>query len=77
VINFQYASVSDAVHALAADRTCRSSRGDCWWGSRKIGDRLSEAFALVSIAAALGLAGDRIKTARLALAGVAHEPHGG
>lgn len=40
----------------------------------KIRDRLSYAFALVSIAAALTLDGDTIKEARLALGGVAHKP---
>jgi xanthine dehydrogenase YagS FAD-binding subunit len=40
----------------------------------KIRDRLSYAFALVSIAAALELEGDKIKQARLALGGVAHKP---
>jgi xanthine dehydrogenase YagS FAD-binding subunit len=40
----------------------------------KIRDRLSYAFALVSIAAALELDGDTIKDARLALGGVAHKP---
>jgi xanthine dehydrogenase YagS FAD-binding subunit len=40
----------------------------------KIRDRLSYAFALVSIAAALEFDGDRIKEARLALGGVAHKP---
>lgn len=40
----------------------------------KIRDRLSYAFALVSVAAALELDGDVIKTARLALGGVAHKP---
>jgi xanthine dehydrogenase YagS FAD-binding subunit len=40
----------------------------------KIRDRLSYAFALVSIAAALELEGDTIKDARLALGGVAHKP---
>ena len=40
----------------------------------KIRDRLSYAFALVSIAAALELEGDTIKTARLALGGIAHKP---
>ena len=40
----------------------------------KIRDRLSYAFALVSVAAALELDGDRIKDARLALGGVAHKP---
>ena len=40
----------------------------------KIRDRLSYAFALVSIAAALDLEGDTIKEARVALGGVAHKP---
>jgi xanthine dehydrogenase YagS FAD-binding subunit len=40
----------------------------------KIRDRLSYAFALVSVAAALELEGDAIKEARLALGGVAHKP---
>lgn len=40
----------------------------------KIRDRLSFAFALVSVAAALELEGDTIKQARLALGGVAHKP---
>jgi xanthine dehydrogenase YagS FAD-binding subunit len=40
----------------------------------KIRDRLSYAFALVSIAAAMELDGDTIKEARLALGGVAHKP---
>jgi xanthine dehydrogenase YagS FAD-binding subunit len=40
----------------------------------KIRDRLSYAFALVSVAAALELQGDTIGEARLALGGVAHKP---
>jgi xanthine dehydrogenase YagS FAD-binding subunit len=40
----------------------------------KIRDRLSYAFALVSVAVALELDGSRIKEARLALGGVAHKP---
>jgi xanthine dehydrogenase YagS FAD-binding subunit len=40
----------------------------------KIRDRLSYAFALVSVAAALELDGSTIKEARLALGGVAHKP---
>jgi xanthine dehydrogenase YagS FAD-binding subunit len=40
----------------------------------KIRDRLSYAFALVSIAAALELDGETIKEARIALGGVAHKP---
>lgn len=41
---------------------------------RKVRDRASYAFALVSVAAALELDGARIKEARLALGGVAHKP---
>jgi xanthine dehydrogenase YagS FAD-binding subunit len=44
------------------------------WTYLKIRDRLSYAFALVSIAAALELEGNTIKEARLALGGVAHRP---
>jgi xanthine dehydrogenase YagS FAD-binding subunit len=40
----------------------------------KIRDRLSYAFALVSVAAALELDGTTIRQARLALGGVAHKP---
>jgi xanthine dehydrogenase YagS FAD-binding subunit len=40
----------------------------------KIRDRLSYAFALVSVAAALELEAGKIKDARLALGGVAHKP---
>jgi xanthine dehydrogenase YagS FAD-binding subunit len=40
----------------------------------KIRDRASYAFALVSVAAALEMDGDRIKQARVALGGVAHKP---
>jgi len=40
----------------------------------KIRDRLSYAFALVSVAAALELENGRIRVARLALGGVAHKP---
>ena len=40
----------------------------------KLRDRLSYAFALVSVAAALQIDGDRIAEARLALGGVAHKP---
>jgi xanthine dehydrogenase YagS FAD-binding subunit len=40
----------------------------------KIRDRLSYAFALVSVAAGLELDGDIIKDTRLALGGVAHKP---
>ena len=40
----------------------------------KLRDRLSYAFALVSVAAALKLDGGRIGEARLALGGVAHKP---
>ncbi|MBW7970228.1 xanthine dehydrogenase family protein subunit M [Bradyrhizobium sp. BR 10289] len=41
---------------------------------RKVRDRSSYAFALVSVAAALELDGGRIKNVRLALGGVAHKP---
>jgi xanthine dehydrogenase YagS FAD-binding subunit len=44
------------------------------WSYLKIRDRLSYAFALVSVAAVLEFAGDTIKQARLALGGVAHKP---
>jgi xanthine dehydrogenase YagS FAD-binding subunit len=40
----------------------------------KIRDRLSYAFALISVAAALELEGGTIRQARLALGGVAHKP---
>ena len=40
----------------------------------KIRDRLSYAFALVSVAAALELENGRVRQARLALGGVAHKP---
>jgi xanthine dehydrogenase YagS FAD-binding subunit len=40
----------------------------------KIRDRLSYAFALVSIAVGLDIEGDTIRDARLALGGVAHKP---
>jgi xanthine dehydrogenase YagS FAD-binding subunit len=40
----------------------------------KVRDRQSYAFALVSVAAGLEMEGDRIKTAGLALGGVAHKP---
>jgi xanthine dehydrogenase YagS FAD-binding subunit len=41
---------------------------------RKVRDRASYAFALVSVAAALQLDGDRIDDVRIALGGVAHKP---
>jgi xanthine dehydrogenase YagS FAD-binding subunit len=40
----------------------------------KIRDRASYAFALVSVAAALDMNGNKIKQARLAMGGVAHKP---
>lgn len=40
----------------------------------KVRDRASYAFALVSVAAALDLQGDRIRDVRLAMGGVAHKP---
>jgi xanthine dehydrogenase YagS FAD-binding subunit len=41
---------------------------------RKVRDRASYAFALVSVAALVDLDGDRIRDARIALGGVAHKP---
>lgn len=41
---------------------------------RKVRDRSSYAFALVSVAAALELDGDTVKDVRIALGGVAHKP---
>ena len=41
---------------------------------RKVRDRASYAFALVSVAAALDVADGRVRDARLALGGVAHKP---
>lgn len=41
---------------------------------RKVRDRASYAFALVSVAAAIEVADGKIKNARLALGGVAHKP---
>jgi xanthine dehydrogenase YagS FAD-binding subunit len=41
---------------------------------RKVRDRSSYAFALISVAAALDLDGDRIRDVRIALGGVAHKP---
>ena len=41
---------------------------------RKVRDRASYAFALVSVAAALEVEGDTIRNVRLALGGVAHKP---
>lgn len=40
----------------------------------KVRDRASYAFALVSVAAALHMEGERVQTARIALGGVAHKP---
>lgn len=40
----------------------------------KVRDRASYAFALVSVAAALQMDGNTVKTARIALGGVAHKP---
>ncbi len=40
----------------------------------KLRDRASYAFALVSVATALEIVGDKIKTARVALGGLAHKP---
>lgn len=41
---------------------------------RKVRDRASFAFALVSVAAEITVDGDRIRSARIALGGVAHKP---
>ncbi|WP_267394296.1 MULTISPECIES: xanthine dehydrogenase family protein subunit M [unclassified Sphingomonas] len=41
---------------------------------RKVRDRASYAFALISVAAAVAMDGDRIKEVRIALGGVAHKP---
>jgi xanthine dehydrogenase YagS FAD-binding subunit len=41
---------------------------------RKVRDRASYAFALVSVAAALELEGSTVRTVRVALGGVAHKP---
>jgi xanthine dehydrogenase YagS FAD-binding subunit len=41
---------------------------------RKVRDRASYAFALISVAAALELEGETVKDVRLALGGVAHKP---
>lgn len=41
---------------------------------RKVRDRASYAFALVSVAAGLEMEGDKIKDVRIALGGVAHKP---
>ncbi len=41
---------------------------------RKVRDRTSYAFALVSVAAALEVQDDMVKTVRIALGGVAHKP---
>ncbi len=40
----------------------------------KVRDRASYAFALISVAAALELEGDRVKKVRIAMGGVAHKP---
>ncbi len=42
---------------------------------RKVRDRASYAFALVSVAAALDVADGRVRDLRLALGGVSHKPH--
>ncbi|MEO7070411.1 MAG: xanthine dehydrogenase family protein subunit M, partial [Nostocoides sp.] len=41
---------------------------------RKVRDRASYAFALISVAAALDLDGDTVRGVRVALGGVAHKP---
>src|SRR5437899_979058 len=52
---------------LAADRTIRSHY-------RKVRDRASYAFALVSVAAAIDVTDDIVRDARIAFGGVAHAP---
>ena len=42
---------------------------------RKVRDRASYAFALVSVAAAIDVSGGQVNDVRLALGGVAHKPH--
>ena len=64
---------------LAADEVIVSVELPPWnFGSHytyiKVRDRLSYAFALVSVAATVRLEGDRIAEARLAMGGVAHKP---
>ena len=54
--------------------SCRRKASPANYTYLKIRDRLSYAFALVSVAAALELEGDTIRDARLALGGVAHKP---
>ena len=44
------------------------------WSYLKIRDRASYAFALVSVAVGLGIKDGRVRTARIALGGVAHKP---
>jgi len=41
---------------------------------RKVRDRASYAFALISVAAVIDVEGDRVRSARIALGGVAHKP---
>jgi xanthine dehydrogenase YagS FAD-binding subunit len=65
--------------ALAPDEIVTSidlppSRFAANYSYLKLRDRASYAFALVSVAAAVQLEGDRITAARLALGGVAHKP---
>src|ERR1700716_2175925 len=57
---------------IAVELPARGFAANCSY--LKIRDRLSYAFALVSVAAALELDGDIIKDARLALGGVGHRP---
>ena len=62
-------------------RRPRSSRSKCLHGSKarashylKVRDRESYEFALVSVAAAVAVDGKHIRSARLAMGGVAHKP---
>ena len=64
-----------AIQARSSPRSsCRPQGFAANYTYLKIRDRLSYAFALVSVAAALELDGDTIKEARFALGGVAHKP---
>jgi xanthine dehydrogenase YagS FAD-binding subunit len=61
-------------HEIITGVELPASRFNTNYSYLKIRDRLSYAFALVSVATALELEGETIKEARLALGGVAHKP---
>ena len=65
-------SVEHGELITAVDLPATPFKGNSYY--LKIRDRASYAFALVSVAAALEMEGDRIVTARIALGGVAHKP---